>query len=138
MDLMYLPDAFTFHVIRSPAYDARDYLDAAWEEEEERKRRRQKGGQQKDKGGVASANATEMANRSGHQKKSPSAGKDACPMCKERRRRTLATYIRTKSRQDSERTIEEEEEGPEEACGTKEESPTRGTPRANALRQCEK
>ncbi|KAF4526075.1 hypothetical protein B566_EDAN007568 [Ephemera danica] len=34
----------------------------------------------------------------------------SCPLCKERQRRRLATYIRSKSRQDSECTIEEEEE----------------------------
>ncbi|XP_046398398.1 uncharacterized protein LOC124165136 [Ischnura elegans] len=124
MDLMYLPDAFTFHVIRSPAYDAREYLDAAWEEEEERLRRqrRNSGGSSKGKKGKSppcTKSAPTEVTRSGGQHKKSSGGRDACPMCKERKRRTLATYIRTKSRQDSECTIEEEEEGEEECGATK-------------------
>jgi hypothetical protein len=46
----------------------------------------------------------EKEKRAGH------GGSGGCPLCKERQRRRLASYIRTKSRQDSECAIEEEEE----------------------------
>ncbi|XP_067001520.1 uncharacterized protein fok [Anabrus simplex] len=49
-------------------------------------------------------------------------GKDSCPICQERQRRPLATYIRSKSRQDrkEDSSIKEEFEGAEERDSTEE------------------
>ncbi|XP_059471779.1 uncharacterized protein LOC132194491 [Neocloeon triangulifer] len=57
---------------------------------------------------------SKVAEKPRHRQSSGSKDHKDCPMCKANRRRQLNNYIRSKSRQDSESTIEEEEEEPQE------------------------
>ncbi|XP_065338802.1 uncharacterized protein LOC135938796 [Cloeon dipterum] len=88
MDLMYLPDTYSYNYYN---YEDDRIL---W-------------GPDKSKSKVEEKPRHKTTSKSGDHKN--------CPMCKANQRRRLNNYIRSKSRQDSESTIEEEDE--EEAQG---------------------
>ncbi|XP_011156539.1 uncharacterized protein LOC105193694 [Solenopsis invicta] len=89
MDLVYIPEVFTYGYSRNPQY--RDY-EQPWNRDYF-------------KCGTSSKKPT------GNQRSMQSQFKENCHLCKEMKRRNLAVYIRSKSRSDScHEGIEEEEE----------------------------
>ncbi|XP_011506243.1 PREDICTED: uncharacterized protein LOC105368813 [Ceratosolen solmsi marchali] len=94
MDLVYIPEVLTFGSFRSPQY--RDY-EQPWNRN------------YFDDGKAASYHHHRQLQQ--HQQQNRDSGsKDSCHLCKENKRRSLAAYIRGKTRNNSCNEICEEEE----------------------------
>ncbi|XP_017882200.1 uncharacterized protein LOC108626182 [Ceratina calcarata] len=103
MDLIYVPEAMTCGFIRGPQY--RDY-EQPWN---------------KDYFNYGKSTRVQSQRLSQHHEQK-GLSKDNCLLCKENKRRSLAAYIRQKSRRDSCQEIHEEEEEEHDTPSTKEES----------------
>lgn len=101
MDLIYIPEAMTCGFIRAPQY--RDY-EQPWN---------------KDYFNYGKSSRVQSQRFPQHHEQRGS--KENCRLCKENKRRSLAAYIRGKSRRDSCQEIHEEEEE-HDTPNTKEES----------------
>ncbi|XP_032677499.1 uncharacterized protein LOC116847037 [Odontomachus brunneus] len=94
MDLVYMPEMFIYGSFRSPQY--RDY-ELSWNKEYLHNRK---------------LNQTQLQRYPPEQP--DQVRKETCHLCRETKRRSLAAYIRSKSRSDSNHGIHEEEEEAEE------------------------
>ncbi|XP_014468890.1 PREDICTED: uncharacterized protein LOC106741406 [Dinoponera quadriceps] len=94
MDLVYMPEVFIYGSFRSPQY--RDY-ELSWNKEYLHNRK---------------SSQTQWQRYPSEQPEQVT--KETCHLCRETKRRSLAAYIRSKSRSDSNNGIHEEEEEEEE------------------------
>ncbi|XP_011154460.1 uncharacterized protein LOC105192195 [Harpegnathos saltator] len=111
MDLVYMPEVFIYGSFRSPQY--RDY-ELSWNKEYLHNRK---------------SSQTQWQRYPTEQ--SEQVTKETCHLCRETKRRSLAAYIRSKSRSDSNQGIHEEEEEEEAAAAiVKEEDTVNGDKKA--------
>ncbi|XP_049816710.1 uncharacterized protein LOC126263649 [Schistocerca nitens] len=89
-----LPDVFTYHSLKHSGYEY------TWTTQQDHKGSKASAGTNKNKASCPGAKAS----------------KEPCPICQEKQRRPLSTYIRSKSRQDhkNDACIEEETDNPEQ------------------------
>ncbi|GLH01287.1 uncharacterized protein GBIM_07461 [Gryllus bimaculatus] len=102
MDLVFnaLPDVFTYQSLRHASYDA------PWLNDTNANKGRRAPVQQQQQQRRPSNGGNRVGGRAGRD------SCDNCPLCQEKQRRPLATYIRSKSRQDrrEDASIQEEDE----------------------------